>query len=239
SFSYELLKATAEAPGQSVDAAGLLEGVEVTARAHVLTSNAGDQVGLTHELICRRLVRIPSTLGPPRLALAAAIAIASRSAEQVAPPAFSPAEAFTDRTRMGAIAFAALGAAAQLWGGAVVADARGAMWLQRADQYTDPETAERAMVDVRRASWLPLDPGAQRSELAADAYRLAKRLGDRGAQFDAAAIGFLNNTGPLRLIPEALKVLRELMNEPRDKVSSPSLGLFLHFGGAYCLFCGD
>ena len=43
------------------------------------------------------------------------------------------------------------------------------------------------MVDVRRASWLPLDPGAQRSELAADAYRLAKRLGDRGAQQAHAA----------------------------------------------------
>src|SRR5439155_18670613 len=43
-----------------------------------------------------------------------------RVVEEVAPLAFSLAEAFTDRTRMGAIAFAALGAAAQLGGGAVV-----------------------------------------------------------------------------------------------------------------------
>jgi DNA-binding CsgD family transcriptional regulator len=163
-----------------------------------------------------------------------------RVLDEVAPEAYAIAESLGDQQRRGAIARATVDAATRIWGALAVASGVGFLWLQRADADTEPGAPERVFVDVRKSTRAQsLHLADERAATAATAYDLARELGNSEALYQAAGLGYLNNPPPPRYLPDMLRVMREMADEPREGVTMRTLTSYLMWVALAHLVVGD
>jgi tetratricopeptide (TPR) repeat protein len=113
------------------------------------------------------------------------------------------------------------------------------LWVERADRYARPATAERVRADIALSQSSMAEVRlADGGKYLRRALNLAETLADSSVFF-AAAAHVSNNLRALRDRPLVEDLARRVMNTPRDGGVSADIGICLHTTGQVLLETGD
>ena len=161
-----------------------------------------------------------------------------RVLEEMAPDAFTLAEAMDDRGRASLACRIALAASLQYGGGTMWGTPEYRRWAERADRYAEPNTADRVWADLALAGALSAEGdriGARALQLRA--LELARRLDDPQPLY-VASIPLLEGPTP-REQEERWQLVTEMSARSHVGVPSSQLGQWLYLAGSACLDWGE
>ena len=156
----------------------------------------------------------------------------------VAAEAFALAEAMDDRGRAARSCRLALEAAWQYGASLPVVGPEGRRWVERADQYAEPDSTDRVLTDLMLAfvRWSEGDIVEVRT-LGRRALELARRLDDLEILYFATVL-FVEHWTP-REQEERWQLVTEMADHPQSGVTAKTLGFWLYVAGSACLDWGE
>ena len=162
-----------------------------------------------------------------------------RMLDEVAPEAFALAEAMGDEMRASRACQLAIHGLAAYGGPQAFGNPEGTRWAERADQYAQPDTVERAWADMSlgTARFATGDPGEVYA-LLSRALDLARRLDDPDAFAWVGVFWLILVTAPQHG-EEGLRVAEELVTLYHANVSGRNLGSMFMFTGSTFLVWGQ
>ncbi|OGP50649.1 MAG: hypothetical protein A2Y79_07120 [Deltaproteobacteria bacterium RBG_13_43_22] len=160
-----------------------------------------------------------------------------RVAEQVAPQAFSLAEAIPDDKKASQASLLA-GKGLLRFGTVLMTTHEAAKWVERADHYAEPDSVERVVADIMQ-TWVKRSEGDYLESVALGrrAFELARHLEDPDTFWQAAS-NTLFSLGAPQDADERLRMAEKLVGKSRTGVAMDTLGsallwlgnTFLEFG---------
>ena len=160
-----------------------------------------------------------------------------RVMDAVAPEAFTLAEAVSDRIRASRDCRMALDAILRYGGATMVRTPQYIQWVERADQYAEPGTADRVFADLRLANVRSGEGKlTESSALGLRALELARELDDPEALYSAAALALGQ---PPQYEEERLRLVRELSSHDLVGVTAGTLALWMIVGPNVLMDWGD
>jgi len=176
------------------------------------------------------------------LALGEALSLAGesrRSLDTALPQAFSLAENIGDRTRASLACTLAITALVLHQAGVALATAEAAEWAERADQYAQPDTIDRARADTCLGVVKCVTEHQREGvRLLTQAVDLSRRLGDIPT-FWQSGVNYLWHVQAPQHAEERLRLAEELAGQSRTNVTAATLGLASLFIGIVFLEYGQ
>ena len=159
--------------------------------------------------------------------------------DTVAPEAFALAEAIDDRVRLSRTCQMALEAAHRYGGGLMWGTPEHRRWVERADEYAEPETMDRVAADIflGTVSYTEGNP-TEVKEFAVRALELALRLDDPET-LSVASTTFIEFASPPRYEEERWRLVTEMEDRPHVGVKAPTLGRWLWWSAMVYLDWGE